>query len=68
MHVRILKLAADTMEPDVHAALVALLGNNEPFAYVDVEASVRPLEPEIPNISIPAPDLGDYDELIGGAL
>jgi len=67
-YVRVLKLAADTMESDVHAALVALLGANERFAYVDVEAKVRPLEPEIPSISIPDPDLSSYDELIGDAL
>ena len=55
------------MESDVHAAFVALLGANERFGYVDVEAKVRPLEPEIPSISIPAPDLRGYNELIGGA-
>jgi len=65
--VRVLKLAADTMESDVHGALLALLSTNERFGYVDVEARVRPIEPEIPSISIPAPDLHGYDALIGGA-
>ncbi|MBL4686671.1 MAG: IS21 family transposase [Nannocystaceae bacterium] len=66
-YVRILKLAADTMESDVHTVLVALLSAHASFGYADVEEQVRPLEPEIPVVSIPAPDLHSYDELIGGA-
>ena len=65
-YVRILKLAADTMESEVHAALAALLGEHHSFGYADVEARVRPLEPDIPVVSIPPPDLHGYDELIGG--
>jgi transposase len=66
-YVRILKLAADTMESEVHTALVALLDAHTSFGYIDVEAQVRPLEPEIPVVSIPAPDLHGYNDLIGGA-
>ncbi len=66
-YVRILKLAADTMEAKVDATLAILLDRHESFDYLDVEALVRPCEPEVPLISIPAPDLRGYDELIGGA-
>lgn len=66
-YVRMLKLAADTMESKVHSTLAALLDRHECFGYADVEALVRPLEPDVPLVSIPAPDLRGYDELIGGA-
>jgi hypothetical protein len=55
------------MESEVHTALVALLDAHTSFGYIDVEAQVRPLEPEIPVVSIPAPDLHGYNDLIGGA-
>lgn len=67
-YVRILKLAADTMESDVEAALSGLLKANQKFDYALVESTVRPRQPDIPVISIPAPDLQCYDQLLGCAL
>lgn len=66
-YVRILKLAADTMESRVEKSLAALLDGRRSFDYAAVEAAVRPRESEVPALSIPAPDLGAYDELLGGA-
>jgi hypothetical protein len=66
-YVRILKLAADMMESDVQDALATLLDGCRGFDYADVEALVRPREPEVPVVSIPDPDLHAYDQLIGGA-
>lgn len=67
-YVRILKLAADTMEADVDAALSVLLDAAACFDYSDVEFIVRPRQPERPVVTIPAPDLHCYDQLLGGAL
>lgn len=66
-YVRILKLAADTMESTVEASLTELLAGHRPFDYAAVDAAVRPREPETPVISIAEPDLAAYDELLGGA-
>lgn len=67
-YVRILKLAADTMEVNVDAALCGILDAQQRFDYVDVESLVRPRQPKIPIVRIPAPDLNGYDQLLGGAL
>lgn len=68
-YVRILHLAASTMECRVEAALATLLENGEDFDYVRVLAMVQPRRPARPHVSIPAPDLHSYDHLLaaGGA-
>jgi hypothetical protein len=66
-YVRILHLAAKTMEADVEAALARLLEGRARFDFAAVEVLVRPRESEVPMIDIPSPDLTTYDELIGGA-
>jgi len=66
-YVRVLKLAAETMEADVEHALRRLLESRVRFDYATVEALIRPREPEIPVIRIAEPDLSSYDDLLGGA-
>lgn len=64
-YVRILHLAAKTMEADVEAVLLRLLEARGRFDYAAVETQVRPRESEVPVINIPSPTLEGYDELIG---
>jgi len=66
-YVRVLHLAASTMESQVEAALDQLLGREEPFDYAAVRAVVTPERPSVPEIRIGTPDLGVYDQLIAGA-
>lgn len=69
-YVRILHLAASTMEVDVERALVALLDAGQPFDYVAVKQIAAPEQTTVPTLTVPsAPDLGVYDSLLamGGA-
>jgi len=66
-YVRILHLAASTLEVRVDRALADLLEAGEPFDYRRVEQTARPTPRLVPHVAIPAPDLGHYDRLIGGA-
>lgn len=67
-YVRILHLAASTMEADVERALAALLERGERFDYAAVKAIAQPERPVVPTVSIGAPDFAVYDALIvGGA-
>jgi len=63
-YVRILHLAASTMETHVEKALELLLGRDEPFDYVAVKAIAHPDEPTVPHVAIGAPDLGQWDTLL----
>jgi hypothetical protein len=65
-YVRILHLAASTLEATVEQALVGLLEAGQPFDYAAVKAIANPVQPEVPNVSIPLPDLAVYDELLAG--
>lgn len=67
-YVRILHLAASTMESRVERALDDLLKAGERFDYVAVKAIAQPEEHRVPHVSIPEPDLKVYDRLLGGAL
>jgi hypothetical protein len=67
-YVRILHLAASTMESTVEAALVSLLARDEPFDYVAVQAIASPRKPTVPTVSIPSPDLAVYDALLVGRV
>jgi Integrase core domain len=65
-YVRILHLAASTMESLVEAALARLLESGAPLDYVAVKALASPESPPVPVVVIPLPDLGAYDRLLGG--
>lgn len=65
-YLRILRLAARTMEASVEAALGALLAAGEVPSFEQVEARVAPRTPEVPEVHVPAVDLSGYDELLAG--
>ncbi len=67
-YLRILHLAAGTLESRVEQALVALLAGGKPFDYAAVKAEAQPEERAVPRIAIPAPDLTSYDRFLGGAM
>lgn len=66
-YVRMLHLAAKTMESRVESALDQLLQCEEPFDYAAVRALVTPERPSIPEVRIGTPNLGVYDQLIAEA-
>jgi transposase InsO family protein len=63
-YVRVLHLAASTMESAVERALQTLLMGGETFDYADVQALAAPSESEVPDIDIGEPDLRRYDALL----
>jgi hypothetical protein len=66
-YVRILHLAASTMECQVEQVLRLLLAAGKPFDYVAVRDLATPVTPQVPYLnSIPAPDLKLYDALLQG--
>ena len=66
-YVRILHLAATTMEADVDRALKRLLESRVRFDYAVVKELVAPVSPEIPEIELSGEvDLGVYDRLLAG--
>jgi len=67
-YVRILHLAASTMESTVEQALLDLLGAGAPFDYAAVRAIASPDKPAVPVLGIPEPDLGVYDQLLAGGM
>lgn len=68
-YVRILHLAASTMQSSVEVALSLLLERGELPDYAAVKALCSPERPTVPEVHIPPPDLADYDRLLaGGAL
>ena len=64
-YVRILHLAASTMESLVEKALEGLLAADAPFDYAAVKALCAPEPSAFPVVAIGAPDLGVYDGLLG---
>jgi hypothetical protein len=64
-YVRILHLAASTMESQVERALEELLARGEPFDYAAVKGLSSPSSPVVPEVRIAAPDLSSYDRLLG---
>lgn len=65
-YLRILRLAALTLESDVEAALAQLLAAGAVPSYERVKAQVLPATlPPCPELAIPVPDLQCYDALIG---
>ncbi len=62
-YVRVLHLAASTMECEVERALQTLLDAGTPFDYAAVKALASPEESSVPEIEIGTPDLEQYDSL-----
>jgi hypothetical protein len=67
-YVRILHLAASTMEISVERALAQLLDKGEPFDYAAVKSLVSPHETVVPKVAISPPDLAAYDCLLQGGV
>lgn len=63
-YVRILHLAASTMECQVETALELLLEAKERFDYAAVKDLAAPEPREVPSVAIGTPDLTKYDELL----
>ena len=68
-YVRIVHLAATTMESDVESALAELLESGSSFDYATVRELAAPPSPRLPELSaLGAVDLKVYDKLlVGGA-
>jgi hypothetical protein len=66
-YVRVLHLAASTMESSVETALDDLLARNESFDYAALRSAITPQRPTLPEIRIGTPDLDSYDRLIAEA-
>jgi hypothetical protein len=66
-YLRILHLAACTLESEVQVALELLLENGVLPTIEAVRDLVGPLPPESPVLPIPNVDLGTYDQLLEGA-
>ncbi len=65
-YVRILHLAASTLEGPVERALEALLEGGGRFDYVAVKERVAPRPVQIPEVSIGEVDLTVFDRMLGG--
>jgi hypothetical protein len=67
-YVRILHLAASTMESVVEASLATLLASGEEFDYARVKQLAAPKPQTLPTVSIPKVDLAAYDRMLGKAV
>ena len=67
-YLRVLHLAARTMESEVEAALELLLTEGTLPLADNVRTLVDPVTPEIPEMPVPTVDLTSYDGLIGNEL
>lgn len=67
-YVRILHLAASTMQADVERSLEALLERGERPDYAAVKALSAPDKPVVPEVHIGEPDLGCYNRLLAGGV
>lgn len=64
-YLRLLHLAASTMETDVEMALDLLLDQGTSPSSELVKELVSPEKPEIPKLAVFVPDLSEYDQLTG---
>jgi transposase InsO family protein len=62
-YLRILHLAASTMQSDVEPALAELLDTGTVFSADVVKQRIRPAEHDVPEMEVPPVVLGDYDML-----
>jgi len=67
-YLRLLHLAASTMEGPVELAIAAVLDDGATPTFDIVRDAVCPARPHVPHVAIPPPDLAAYDRLLGGAL
>ena len=68
-YVRILHLAATTMEATVDSALALLLETGRPFDYADVRDLAEPRPPDAPALTLGGqPDLRIYGRLLTADL
>jgi hypothetical protein len=65
-YVRILHLAASTMESVVETSLATLLASGEEFDYARVKQIAAPEPQTVPAVSIPKVDLALYDRMLEG--
>lgn len=63
-YLRVLHLAASTMEADVESALDLLLDEGRTPVVESVKALVGPTETSVPDMAVPTVDLGGYDVLL----
>jgi len=63
-YLRVLHLAASTMESEVEAALELLLPDAGLRGADQVKALVAPQKPQVPELSMPTVDLKSYDDLL----
>jgi hypothetical protein len=66
-YLRILHLAASTMESEVQAVLERLLATNQLTSADEVKATVKPSRTEVPELEAPEVDLHSYDGLLEAA-
>ena len=64
-YVRLLHLAASTMETEVEQALELLLEAATDPTAEQVRQLVSPVRPEVPELAAGVVDLAEYDELLG---
>lgn len=64
-YLRVLHLAASTMESEVEAVLERLLAAGTLSSAGQVKASVAPARPQVPMLETPEINLADYDSLLG---
>lgn len=65
-YLRLLHLAASTMESDVETAISLMLAEKRVPDIETVKALVQPRQPLTPELAAPDVDLGAYDRLLGG--
>lgn len=64
-YVRILHLAASTMESAVESVLTDLLASGDTFDYLKVKDLASPRPTSVPKLSVPQVDLAQYDRMLG---
>ena len=65
-YLRLLHLAASTLQAQVERVLEAQLVKGGAWDYQSVRAQADPVAPPVPQVAVPAPDLRHYDALLGG--